>query len=69
LLSRSGSSVNAFNPTCPHQGCTVNPSGSTLTCPCHGSKFNASDGGLINGPATRGLTGVSVSVVNGWVVP
>lgn len=46
----------AFNPTCTHQGCTVefNAEEKILACPCHGSKF-APDGTVVEGPATRPL--------------
>lgn len=58
----SAGEVVAFDARCPHQGCTVAPSGDKLACPCHGSTFKASDGSLINGPATAGLTEVAVKV-------
>jgi Rieske Fe-S protein len=54
--------VVAFNARCPHQGCTVAPSGDKLMCPCHGSTFRTADGALIAGPATKGLAEVTVSV-------
>jgi cytochrome b6-f complex iron-sulfur subunit len=54
--------VVAFDARCPHQGCTVAPSGDKLRCPCHGSTFRTADGSLISGPATTGLTEVTVSV-------
>jgi Rieske Fe-S protein len=58
----SAGQVVAFDARCPHQGCTVAPSGDKLACPCHGSTFKTADGALINGPATRGLTEVAVKV-------
>jgi cytochrome b6-f complex iron-sulfur subunit len=54
--------VVGFDARCPHQGCTVAPSGDKLSCPCHGSTFKTSDGSLLTGPATRGLTEVAVKV-------
>jgi Rieske Fe-S protein len=37
--------IHAFSATCTHQGCTVSSvSNGTIDCPCHGSRFSASDG-------------------------
>jgi len=61
----------AFDATCPHQGITVDPplGGNTyFMCPGHNSKFRLADGGLISGPAPRGLKQVPVKVRNGYVV-
>ena len=44
-----------YSTRCPHAGCEVGlPVGGVIVCPCHGSRFDA-DGGLLSGPATRGL--------------
>jgi Rieske Fe-S protein len=41
---------------CTHQGSEVGlPSNNTITCPNHGSRFNATTGGVVNGPATSPL--------------
>jgi thiosulfate dehydrogenase [quinone] large subunit len=51
----------AYDAICPHQGCTVNfvsPSDG-FACPCHGSRFDT-QGGVLNGPAQRGLTAIPV---------
>ncbi len=46
----------AFSATCTHQGCTVGSvSDGTINCPCHGSKFNITDGSVVNGPAALPL--------------
>jgi cytochrome b6-f complex iron-sulfur subunit len=49
-------------------GCTVDAGGGVLSCPCHGSRFNAFTGAVLNGPAASPLPGRSVRVVDGWVV-
>src|SRR5882762_11030999 len=50
----------AFSAKCTHMGCTVKPAGAELDCPCHGSKYNAVTGEVINGPATRPLPKIDV---------
>jgi len=52
----------AFDAICPHAGCTVAyKSGSNIiACPCHGSEFNPKTGAVLNGPATSGLTPITV---------
>jgi Rieske Fe-S protein len=67
LTRPSSSSVRAFSAKCPHAGCTVNPAGSKLSCPCHGSQFSASSGALLQGPATRGLSSIRATVRDGGV--
>ena len=57
-----------FSAICTHMGCTVKPAGKELHCPCHGSKFNATTGAVIHGPAPKPLPSVAVHVVAGEVV-
>jgi nitrite reductase/ring-hydroxylating ferredoxin subunit len=60
--------IRAFNPTCPHAGAKVSPPhGNVITCPAHGSQFNATTGALLRGPAPHGLSTVPVSVESGRV--
>ncbi len=54
-------SFHAFTAICTHQGCIVNSvSGGTIDCPCHGSKYSALNGSVVNGPATLPLAAVSI---------
>ena len=54
---------------CPHQGCLVNEIvDSTIVCPCHGSEFSITDGAVIQGPATTGLTSVPVKLYGDQIV-
>jgi Rieske Fe-S protein len=54
----------AFSSSCTHQGTTVQSGdGLVLTCPNHGSRFDAGDGGaVVAGPATEPLPSVAVTV-------
>ena len=54
--------IVAFSAICTHMGCTVNPAGKELDCPCHGSKYDAATGKVIHGPAPRPLPPVAVTV-------
>lgn len=54
--------VVAFTAVCTHRGCTVAPKGKDLDCPCHGSKYNAFTGEVINGPAPKALAKIDVKV-------
>jgi Rieske Fe-S protein len=60
--------IKAFDATCPHMGCTVSEiSGGKMTCECHLSQFNITDGSVARGPntgqpLTRGLAPLRVNV-------
>lgn len=61
--------IHAFSATCTHQGCTVSSvSGGTINCPCHGSRFNANTGAVVQGPASRPLPVVAVTVRGDQIV-
>ncbi|TCN38026.1 nitrite reductase/ring-hydroxylating ferredoxin subunit [Kribbella orskensis] len=52
-----------FTAVCTHAGCLVRTvENNTITCPCHGSKYNATDGSVISGPAPAPLAAVPVAV-------
>ena len=58
----------AFSAICTHMGCTVAVAGNELHCPCHGSRYNALTGAVLQGPAPRSLPSVPVHVAGGKVV-
>lgn len=60
--------VVAFSAICTHAGCQVVPSGDKLDCPCHGSVFAAGTGAVLQGPASKPLPSVAVTVKDGEVV-
>ncbi len=68
LTRTADGSVHAFSAICTHQGCTVDKvSHGTISCPCHGSTFDASTGAVTGGPAPRPLPGITVTVRDGSV--
>ncbi len=57
VVQPTSGEFKAYSSVCPHQGCSVDGiAGGLITCPCHGSRFKVSDGSVVNGPATQGLT-------------
>lgn len=54
--------VVAFSAICTHMGCVVQPGNGEFDCPCHGSRFAANTGDVLQGPASRPLTRLKASV-------
>ena len=68
LTRETGDKVHCFSAVCTHQGCLVTQvSAGQISCPCHGSTFDATTGAVVNGPAPGPLAAVPVTVVNGTV--
>lgn len=61
ILARDANGLYAMTATCTHEGCDVSPSGNTLYCACHGSRFD-SNGAVLQGPAGSPLVHFAVSV-------
>jgi Rieske Fe-S protein len=67
VLGRDASGLYAMSAICTHAGCPVNvvTSGGqpSLSCPCHGSTFNA-NGAVTRGPAATPLQHYQVDVAS-----
>jgi nitrite reductase/ring-hydroxylating ferredoxin subunit/uncharacterized membrane protein len=60
--------VHAFGGTCSHYGCGLwegKLEGHTVTCQCHGSQFDITDGSVIHGPATAPIPSYEARVREG----
>jgi Rieske Fe-S protein len=68
VLTNSAGQVHAFSAICTHQGCRVDRvADGQITCPCHGSRFDAATGAVTNGPASRPLPAITIEVRSGSV--
>lgn len=56
--------LHAFSARCPHLGCSVrwSPQEKSWDCPCHGSRFDARSGQVLNGPSVHPLEPVDARV-------
>lgn len=54
-VSRVGGTLYGFSDICTHRGCNLalggEIDGNTITCECHGSVFDMTDGSVVEGPA------------------
>ena len=67
LVRVNATTYRAFVLACTHQGVSVVPTGSTWACPAHGSKFKATTGAAVQGPATKPLKQLPVTLKAGVV--
>ncbi|MGC0418256.1 Rieske (2Fe-2S) protein [Embleya sp. AB8] len=59
----------AFSAVCTHQQCLVGSvTNGQIECPCHNSRYDASTGAVLGGPAPRPLPTKNVAVANGQLV-
>jgi len=56
IIRQTATAYTALSMKCTHEDCQVdNPSGGTIYCSCHGSRFDL-HGSVLHGPASRPLT-------------
>jgi thiosulfate dehydrogenase (quinone) large subunit len=62
-LQPTAGHFTAFTRVCTHAGCTVNfdQSSFTFDCPCHGSRFDATNGAVLRGPASTPLPSIPIA--------
>ncbi|MFV0136652.1 Rieske 2Fe-2S domain-containing protein [Streptomyces sp. HMX87] len=70
VVSRAADgSLKAYSSVCTHAGCPMTKlEGTTLTCFCHGSEFDARTGEVLRAPATVPLKELPVQVEDGRIV-
>jgi 3-phenylpropionate/trans-cinnamate dioxygenase ferredoxin component len=71
-VARVGDRLYAFDDlcTCAERACPLSGgllTGTTLMCQCHGSRFDVTNGTVINGPSTQALNVYEVQEVDGSV--
>lgn len=67
LVRGSGEDITAYSGYCTHHGCALHQEDAELDCPCHGSRFDATTGEVLRGPATAHLPEISVTIEDGVV--
>lgn len=67
ILLNSAGQWRAFSATCTHAPCTVQYTGSAISCPCHGGTYNPNTGAVTGGPPPAPLPELGVLVQNGNV--
>jgi cytochrome b6-f complex iron-sulfur subunit len=60
-LLRDDNGFYALSLICTHLGCTVTVTDDSLSCPCHGSRFDR-QGTVLTGPADRALVRMKVEM-------
>jgi len=61
-------SLYAFDDTCTHMGCSLAQGeldGTSIECPCHGSRFDVTTGSVLHGPATDPVETFEAKVEDG----
>jgi nitrite reductase/ring-hydroxylating ferredoxin subunit len=64
-IARAAGDYYAFGDTCTHLGCSLAEGkleGTTVICPCHGSKFDVTTGAVQHGPAREAVKSYTVRV-------
>ena len=64
-IANADGHVYAIDDTCTHMGCSLATGeldGTTITCPCHGSQFDATSGRVLRGPAQEPVRSHQVEI-------
>lgn len=67
LVHTAAGKFVAFDAICTHAGCTVgyDAASAQFRCPCHGGRFDAATGGVLQGPPEQPLRPIPVRVSGG----
>ncbi|MGY5763955.1 QcrA and Rieske domain-containing protein [Brachybacterium sp. DNPG3] len=67
IVRGAGEDLTAYSGYCTHNGCALAMAddGAELDCPCHGSRFDASNAEVLRGPAASPLPAIAVSIKDG----
>jgi 3-phenylpropionate/trans-cinnamate dioxygenase ferredoxin component len=60
-----------FEDICTHMGCSLAAGeldGTVVTCACHGSQFDITNGDVLRGPAERPVRSIPLTVENGEIL-
>ncbi|MDT0318074.1 QcrA and Rieske domain-containing protein [Streptomyces millisiae] len=68
LFRADETTVACFSAICTHAGCSVQPEGVELRCPCHQSVFDAATGEVLGGPAPEPLPAIGVRIEGDQIV-
>jgi nitrite reductase/ring-hydroxylating ferredoxin subunit len=64
-VTNAGGRLYAFDDTCTHEGCSLAEGelgGTTVTCDCHGSRFDVTSGVVLGRPARLPVRSRAVQV-------
>jgi Rieske Fe-S protein len=62
IFVKSPKGIKIFSNRCTHAGCRINrETDGQLICPCHGSKYDAATGKVLQGPACLSLPQIPFS--------
>ena len=64
-VANVGGTFHAFDDACTHRQCSLAEGtleGTTVTCPCHGSQFDARTGAVLRPPAVQPVRSYRVRV-------
>ncbi|GAA4379404.1 ubiquinol-cytochrome c reductase iron-sulfur subunit [Paeniglutamicibacter cryotolerans] len=68
LYREDEKTVLAYTAVCTHAGCQVQGEEKDFACPCHGSRFDFTDGHATGGPARDALARFAAAIVGKDVV-